>query len=81
MGIERFEDLVAWQKARDLTKEIYLKTGEGHFSKDYGLRDQMLFTQSLGFHGLPAQQLISFLASRHPSLQAFKFVQFVNNVS
>jgi hypothetical protein len=27
--VERFEDLIAWQKARALTKEIYLLTGHG----------------------------------------------------
>lgn len=39
--VEKFEDLVAWQKARELTKEIYKVTSIGEFSKDYGLRDQI----------------------------------------
>jgi four helix bundle protein len=39
--IERFEDLVAWQKARALTGQIYHVTGSGRFAKDYGLRDQV----------------------------------------
>ncbi|WP_419663316.1 S23 ribosomal protein [Desulfosarcina variabilis str. Montpellier] len=39
--IVRFEDLVAWQKARQLTQRIYLVTGKGQFAKDYGLRDQI----------------------------------------
>jgi four helix bundle protein len=39
--IERFEDLIAWQKARKLTKEIYAVTNRGHFAKDYGLKDQI----------------------------------------
>lgn len=39
--IERFEDLVAWQKARELTQAIYAVTNNGAFSKDYGLRDQI----------------------------------------
>lgn len=39
--IERFEDLIAWQKARVLTKEIYLITRQGSFAKDYGLTNQM----------------------------------------
>ena len=39
--IEKFEDLVAWQKARELTKEIYRITSEDLFAKDYGLRDQI----------------------------------------
>ena len=39
--IERFEDLVAWQKARQLTMAIYGATREGLFSKDFSLRDQI----------------------------------------
>lgn len=39
--IEKFEDLIAWQKARELTKEIYLLTSKEPFSKDFGLRDQI----------------------------------------
>jgi four helix bundle protein len=39
--IERFEDLIAWQKARDLTKRIYRITGEGAFSKDFGLSNHI----------------------------------------
>lgn len=39
--IERFEELVAWQKARLLTAEIYKVTAEGHFAKDFGLKNQI----------------------------------------
>jgi four helix bundle protein len=39
--IERFEDLDIWQKARQLATDIYHKTSEGTFSKDYSLRDQI----------------------------------------
>ena len=39
--IEKFEDLIAWQKARELTKIIYEITSKGAFAKDYGLRDQI----------------------------------------
>lgn len=38
MKIERFEDILAWQKAKDLTKDIYLLLKE---SKDYGFKDQI----------------------------------------
>jgi len=40
-AIERFEDIEAWQKSRELTKEIYAVSNEGAFSKDFGLRDQI----------------------------------------
>ena len=39
--VERFEDLIAWQKARLLTAEIYRVTSQGHFARDFGLRDQI----------------------------------------
>jgi four helix bundle protein len=39
--ISCFEDLVAWQKARVLTKQIYALTNTGSLSRDFGLRDQM----------------------------------------
>ena len=40
-GIERFEDVEAWREARNLTHEVYQISGEGAFSTDYGLRDQI----------------------------------------
>jgi four helix bundle protein len=39
--VERFEDLIAWQIARILTKEIYLITNESEFARDFCLRDQI----------------------------------------
>ena len=39
--IERFEDLIAWQKARELTAHIYQITSFGEFARDFGLRDQI----------------------------------------
>ena len=39
--IERFEDILGWQKARQVTTLIYEITGQGGFSKDFGLRDQI----------------------------------------
>jgi four helix bundle protein len=39
--IKRFEDLIAWQKARLLTKRIYQYSNRGDFARDFGLRDQI----------------------------------------
>jgi four helix bundle protein len=41
MGVRRFEELIAWQKARELTVEIYRVTRAGMFARDFGLRDQI----------------------------------------
>lgn len=39
--IERFEDLIAWQKARQLAAEIYRISAQSDFSRDFSLRDQI----------------------------------------
>ena len=39
--IERFEDLIAWQKARVLTRLIYEATRQGNLARDFGLSNQM----------------------------------------
>ncbi len=39
--IAKFEDIQAWQKARELNREIHCITKNSHFSKDYSLRDQI----------------------------------------
>jgi four helix bundle protein len=41
MGVQRFEDLIAWQRARQLTADIYRLTANGSFARDFGLRDQI----------------------------------------
>ena len=39
--INRFEDIEAWKKARELTKEIYEITTQGNLARDYALKDQL----------------------------------------
>jgi four helix bundle protein len=39
--IQRFEDIIAWQKARALTKCIYEITQSGSFSRDHDLKTQI----------------------------------------
>lgn len=40
-SIRKFEDIEAWQKARELTKAIYAASNDGVFAWDFGLRDQI----------------------------------------
>ncbi len=40
-GFRKFEDILAWQKARQSTRLIYQETVTGDFSKDYDLRNQI----------------------------------------
>jgi hypothetical protein len=41
MKIERFEDIEAWQLARELTQKVYRLTKKPGFAKDYGLKRQV----------------------------------------
>jgi four helix bundle protein len=40
-GVTRFEDLIAWQKARELNREIYAATSSGPISRDFSLVNQI----------------------------------------
>jgi four helix bundle protein len=39
--IERFEEIKAWQLAKDLVTTVYRSSENGRFAKDYSLRDQI----------------------------------------
>jgi four helix bundle protein len=39
--VNRFEDLVAWQKARVFAREIYIASQTGRFARDFGLAGQI----------------------------------------
>ncbi len=72
--IDRFEDIVAWQKARELVKEVYKISGNGLFSKDYGLRDQfrraavsVMLNIAEGFARKTNREFMQFLVIAHGS--------------
>ena len=50
--IERFEDLLSWQKARVLANAVYDLTEKERFSKDYGLRRQIQRAASSVMHNI-----------------------------
>lgn len=41
MQAKTFEDLIVWQRAKELTRLIYFSTNSGAFQKDFGLKDQI----------------------------------------
>jgi four helix bundle protein len=41
MAVKQFEELIAWQRARELTKAIYTATKQDGFVKDYDLTKQI----------------------------------------
>ena len=67
--ITRFEEIEAWQTARELTKLIYSLTDESKFSRDFGLKDQIrrasvsvMSNIAEGFEFQTQQQFIKYLA-------------------
>jgi len=39
--LKQFEEIEAWKKARELTREVYKCSKLGPFARDFGLRDQI----------------------------------------
>ena len=52
MRIERFEDIDAWQLARELTRKVYRLTKDPRFSKDYGLKNQIQDAAGSSMHNI-----------------------------
>lgn len=63
-----FEGLIAWQKARALTKEIYKITVQGELAKDWGLRDQIRRS---------AVSIMSNIAEGHERASPAEFCRFL----
>lgn len=40
-GIRTFEDLIVWQRAIALVKQIYVITSDGELKRDFSLKDQL----------------------------------------
>ncbi len=52
MRIDRFEDIEAWQLARELTRKVYALTKQQSFSKDYALKDQVRKAAGSSMHNI-----------------------------
>ena len=52
MNIERFEDIEAWQLARELTQKVYRLTKKPRFAKDYGLKKQIQDAAGSSMHNI-----------------------------
>ena len=75
MSVKRFEDLICWQKARQLSKDIYLFTQLSRFAADYGLVGQIRRSSGSvmdniaeGYERDGAKELIQFLSIAKGSL-------------
>ena len=52
MRIDRFEDIEAWQLARELTRKVYRLTKKPEFAKDYGLKKQIQDAAGSSMHNI-----------------------------
>jgi len=52
MKIERFEDIEAWQLARELTRKVYCLGRKPRFAKDYGLKRQIQDAAGSSMHNI-----------------------------
>jgi four helix bundle protein len=52
MKIERFEDIEAWQLARELARKIYGLTKKAGFARDFGLRNQIQDASGSSMHNI-----------------------------
>ena len=52
MRIERFEEIEAWQLARELTRKVYVLTRKADFSHDFGLKGQIQNAAGSSMHNI-----------------------------
>ncbi len=52
MRIERFEDIKAWQLARELTRKVYGLTKKAKFARDLGLKKQIQDAAGSSMHNI-----------------------------
>jgi len=52
MKIDQFEDIEAWQLARELARKVYRLTKKPRFAKDYGLKRQIQDAAGSSMHNI-----------------------------
>lgn len=52
MKIERFEDIEAWQLARELTRKVYVLTNKPEFARGFGLKGQIQDAAGSSMHNI-----------------------------
>lgn len=52
MKIQKFEEIQAWQLARELTQKVYQLTKKPEFNKDFGLKNQIRAASGSSMHNI-----------------------------
>jgi four helix bundle protein len=68
--IRSFEDMIAWQKARELALSVYRESGTGAFARDPAFRDQLRRTAAAVMSGIAAGFARSRAGEENPTLAA-----------
>jgi len=66
--VKKFEDVIAWQKVRELVKMVYEMTRKGDFARDFSLKDQIRRA---------AVSIMSNIAEGFPRQTDKEFIQFL----
>ena len=84
--ISRFEEIEAWQTARELTTMIYSLAEKGEYACDFGLKDQIrraaisvMNKISEGFESQTQQQFIRYLGIAKASAGEFRSQLYVSH--
>ncbi len=82
--VERFEDLICWQEARNLVKLVYEASNEGLLAKDFDMRSQIrraaistMNNIAEGFGRYSKKEFIRFLEISSASASEVKSVAYV----
>ena len=82
---ERFEDIKAWKKARELNQLIYDLTNQESFQDDYSLKDQLrraansiMLNISEGFGRKSGEEFRRFLYIAHGSASEVKSALYIS---
>jgi len=83
-AIRKFEDILSWRKARELTRLVYRLTASGKFSKDYALKDQLrrasvsvMLNIAEGFARRTNKEFVQFLGNAHGSVAEVQSALYV----
>ncbi len=81
--VERFEDLICWQEARNLVKLVYEASNEGSMAKDFDMRGQIrraaistMNNIAEGFGRYSKKEFIRFLEISSASASEVKSVSY-----
>ena len=85
-AIKRFEEIHAWQTAREITRQVYELSDQGQFGRDFGFRDQIrraavsvMSNIAEGFESSTQAQFINYLGHAKASAGEVRSQLYIAN--